>query len=34
MAHERIKQYIHKTPLLSSATVTKRTGCAAFYLKC
>ena len=33
-AHDRIRPYIHRTPLLSSATIAQKSGCASFFLKC
>lgn len=33
-AHERIKPYVHRTPILSSQTIANKAGCAQFMLKC
>ncbi len=33
-AHQRIQPYIKKTPLESSESVTKISGCKNLYLKC
>lgn len=33
-SHERIRKYIHKTPILSNNTIALKAGCTEFYLKC
>ena len=33
-AHDRIRPYIHRTPLISSKTIADKAQCASFTLKC
>lgn len=33
-SHDRIRKFIHRTPLLSSNTIASKSGCTEFYLKC
>jgi len=30
-AHERIKDYIHRTPVLTSASIDEMAGCSIFF---
>lgn len=33
-AHERVKPFVHRTPILSSQTIANKAGCTQFLLKC
>lgn len=33
-AHQRIKPYIHQTPIMTCQTIIQRTGCSQLFFKC
>lgn len=33
-AHQKIKEFVHHTPLLSSTAIANKAGCKSLYLKC
>lgn len=33
-AHERVKPFVHRTPILSSQAIANKSGCAQFLIKC
>jgi threonine dehydratase len=33
-SHDRIRSFVHRTPILSSTTIANKAGCAHLYLKC